>query len=228
VRVEDHAGMATFFGPGAMGLPFAAAERPTKKEQDGKRYPKSDYAYTPDDVPDHWRLRLTSSPGGKPDPRIVGAAVAALGPGGFRGNPVSIPKSALPGVKRKVLRAWREANPGKKPEDVPDVLKGLDAMTDLQGVAPPGWKHSVAKMKKHGDIDNPFAIAWWMQKRGAKPHREDRETDAAFEAAVAVAQREVAAKGLPGVFTAAAAGQGWAQAQLLDASAAPLLVERHR
>lgn len=99
------------------------------KTQDGTKYPKSDFAYAPDDVPSHWKLRLTSSPGGKPDPAIVGAAVAALGKG-FRGRKVQIPSSALAGAKAKVRAAWRAANPDKGDDELPEVLKkGEEAMT---------------------------------------------------------------------------------------------------
>ena len=34
------------------------------RTQGGVEFPKSDYAYTPDDVPSHWKLRLTRTPGG--------------------------------------------------------------------------------------------------------------------------------------------------------------------
>jgi len=101
------------------------------KTEDGTSYPKSDYAYAPDDVPSHWKLRLTLSPGGKPDPHIVGAAVAALGEG-FRGNKVEIPAEALHGVKARVRAAWEAANPDKGPEEVPEALqikKGVTTMT---------------------------------------------------------------------------------------------------
>ena len=90
------------------------------RTQGGTTYPKSDYAYTPDDVPSHWKLRLTKSPGGSPDPGIVGAAIAALGKG-FRGNKVIIPSADLPAVKAKVRAAWKKANPDKGGEELPDV-----------------------------------------------------------------------------------------------------------
>lgn len=35
-------------------------------------------------------------------------------------------------------------------------------------VSPPGMKGTTKAMKKHAEIDNPFALAWWMHKRGAK------------------------------------------------------------
>ena len=92
------------------------------KTQGGVEYPKGDFAYTPDDVPSHWKLRLTSAPGGKPDARIVGAAVAALGKG-FRGKKVQIPAEALSGVKARVRAAWLAANKDKGAEDMPSVLK---------------------------------------------------------------------------------------------------------
>ena len=76
------------------------------KTEDGKVFPASDYAYVPDpEKPSTWKLRLTATPGGEPDARIVGAALAALGPG-YRGNKVEIPEADLAGVKNKVRSAW--------------------------------------------------------------------------------------------------------------------------
>ena len=112
----------------------------TKEEQDefekaihgktysGTTFPKSDFAYTPDDTPSHWKLRLTKTPGGKPDAGIVGAAVAALGKG-FRGNKVIIPSADLSAVKARVKAAWKQANPDKSDEDLPPILKGEVNMT---------------------------------------------------------------------------------------------------
>ncbi len=97
------------------------------KTEDGKEFPASDFAYTPDlDKPSTWKLRLTSTPGADPDPTIVGAAVAALGKG-FRGKKVEIPEDDRPGVIRKVAAAWKKANPDKDEKDMPEVLKALEA-----------------------------------------------------------------------------------------------------
>lgn len=93
------------------------------KTEDGQAFPSSDYAYVPDpDMPSTWKLRLTSTPGGDPDPQIVGAAIAALGKG-FRGNKVEIPADKLAAVKAKVKTAWKKANPDKDEEEMPDVIK---------------------------------------------------------------------------------------------------------
>lgn len=41
--------------------------------------------------------------------------------------------------------------------------------------APPGFKGTVEAMKKYKDIDNPFALAWWMKKRGYKSHKKSKK-----------------------------------------------------
>lgn len=121
---------------------------PTKTEG-GVAYPASDFAYVPDATkPSEWKLRLTSTPGGEPDPAIVGAAAAALG-SGYRGNKVEIPEADRAAVVARVRAAWSKANPDKKPEDMPEgirkqqeadmadekelaKLRALAAMTDVQ------------------------------------------------------------------------------------------------
>lgn len=93
------------------------------KTEGGVAYPASDFAYVPDpEKPSTWKLRLTSTPGGNPDPRIVGAAAAALGPG-YRGNRVELPESDRAKVVARVRRAWVEANPDKDKSEMPEALK---------------------------------------------------------------------------------------------------------
>jgi len=98
------------------------AEKPTKSEG-GRNFFASDYAYVPDpQKPSTWKLRLTNTPGGAPDPRIVGAAVAALGKG-FRGQKVQLPAADRGRVRARVRAAWLKANPEKSREDLPNILK---------------------------------------------------------------------------------------------------------
>ncbi len=95
------------------------------KTENGISYPMKDYAYVGDkSKPSTWKLRMTTKPGGKPDPDVVGAALAALGPNGFRGNPVKIPKEDLPKVKANVLEAWKQLHPDE--DETPLVLKSKD------------------------------------------------------------------------------------------------------
>ncbi len=44
--------------------------------------------------------------------------------------------------------------------------------------SPPGWSGTVKAMKKHKkEIDNPFALAWYMKKKGDKPHYKQEPKD---------------------------------------------------
>lgn len=49
-------------------------------------------------------------------------------------------------------------------------FKGRTSMDSKVAVSPPGWGGTVEKMKKHKNISNPWALAWWMskQKKGDK------------------------------------------------------------
>lgn len=38
--------------------------------------------------------------------------------------------------------------------------------------APPGFEGTVKAMKKHSEIDNPFALAWSMKNKGYKSHKK--------------------------------------------------------
>ena len=64
---------------------------------------------------------------------------------------------------------------------VSDTLGELRAMENsVSEVAPPGWEKTVKAMKKHKDIDNPFALAWSMKNKGYKSHKKE-SADPYFE-----------------------------------------------
>ena len=66
---------------------------------------------------------------------------------------------------------YHEYNEPDKPGmDKPDAEAGMTPSTTNES-APEGkgWKHTVEKMKKHKEIDNPFALAHWMKKKGYHP-----------------------------------------------------------
>jgi len=48
--------------------------------------------------------------------------------------------------------------------------------TELDEVSPPGWEGTVKAMKKKKEIDNPWALAWWMKGKGYKSHRKEDGT----------------------------------------------------
>lgn len=66
------------------------------------------------------KLPLCSVDTGKPDCRIIGAAAAAVSPGGFRGNPANLPAGAVAAVKRRIRVARAAA---KCSGNVPDSIK---------------------------------------------------------------------------------------------------------
>lgn len=99
-------------------------------------------------------------------------------------------------------------------------------MPDQVAVAPPGWEKSVLRMKRHSDISNPFALAWYLKKHGAHPHtKHEAEADPDFDGAVEAALLRTKNGEMPHECTAAARGEYWAQAQLL-AQQRPVVYER--
>jgi hypothetical protein len=43
----------------------------------------------------------------------------------------------------------------------------------ISAVTPPGFEETTKHMKDHPEIDNPFALSWWMYKQGYRPHAGD-------------------------------------------------------
>lgn len=48
---------------------------------------------------------------------------------------------------------------------------------EVNEVSPPGFEGTVKAMKKHKDIDNPYALAWYMKNKGYKSHKKSDGTD---------------------------------------------------
>lgn len=54
------------------------------------------------------------------------------------------------------------------------MLKDTEFMKQhVNEVSPPGWEPTVKAMKKHKEIANPWALAWWMKKKGYKSHAKE-------------------------------------------------------
>ena len=108
------------------------SEHQHEKTEGGVAFPAAAFAFVPDpQKPSTWKLRLWESPEKKVTAAQVGRAIAALGPGGFRGNRVQIPTANLPGVKAKVRSAWKQTHPDAG--DVPSAIKSQEGnMPDLK------------------------------------------------------------------------------------------------
>jgi hypothetical protein len=56
--------------------------------------------------------------------------------------------------------------------DMP-VDQDMAAMKEINEAAPEGWEKTVLAMKKHKEIDNPWALAHWMKKKGYHQHKKE-------------------------------------------------------
>lgn len=48
--------------------------------------------------------------------------------------------------------------------------------SEKEAVAPEGWEETIKKMKKHEEITNPWALAWWLESQGAEPGGKKEST----------------------------------------------------
>ena len=125
------------------------AKQVTKREA-GADFPAGAFAFVPDgERPSTWKLRLFDKvadvEANQPSIVQTGQAVAALGPSGFRGNPVDLPPGERSAVIRRVRAAWLRAREDDdvSRDDLPDVLKSSwlskvkDAFYDWAGLDSP-------------------------------------------------------------------------------------------
>jgi hypothetical protein len=59
-------------------------------------------------------------------------------------------------------------------------LRHMQQSNEVSEVAPKGWEGSVKAMKKHKEIDNPYALANYMKNKGYKSHKEDSYMESLF------------------------------------------------
>jgi len=59
-------------------------------------------------------------------------------------------------------------------------LKSEGLIREVVAKAPPGWKKTVEHMKEHKEIENPFALAWYMKEKGDKPHPNKKRKKKTF------------------------------------------------
>jgi hypothetical protein len=52
------------------------------------------------------------------------------------------------------------------------IKKSLNKEETVSEVAPPGFEGTVKAMKKHKNVDNPWALAWSMKNKGYKSHKK--------------------------------------------------------
>ena len=86
-----------------------------------------------------------------------------------------------PGQKK--IKSFKEAcwdthvQKGMKKKGNKMVPNCVPKNEELDEVSPPGFEGTVKAMKKHKDIDNPYALAWYMKNKGYKSHKKKDGSD---------------------------------------------------
>ena len=83
--------------------------------------------------------------------------------------------------KIKLIRDYATKAKGSNDERLKQVtLITIESMANeilksrnVKEVAPPGWEKTVKSMKKHKNIDNPWALSWYMKNKGMKSHKQE-------------------------------------------------------
>ena len=74
--------------------------------------------------------------------------------------------------EERYKKDWKE----KLQEDLKTMVKQSKTFKRLVSeVSPPGWKGTVKALKKKKDVDNAYALAWHMKKKGFKAHYKDKD-----------------------------------------------------
>ena len=93
---------------------------------------------------------------------------------------------------------WNNDYTEKEQQDLGDVYiitekeRGRGRLSSKRiAKSPPGWEKTTEDMKKHKEIDNPFALSWWMKNKGYKPNKESAYIAKAHIAYLVEAEEDV-------------------------------------
>ena len=75
-------------------------------------------------------------------------------------------------VAKNQKTAGAGAHKDKKKAEKQGDIKHKKELVPMES-APDGWEGTVKAMKKHKDIDNPYALAWSMKNKGYKSHKKE-------------------------------------------------------
>lgn len=101
------------------------------KTEGGVCLPASDFAFVPDpSKPSTWKLPLAEGRPGNITVKKLGAAAASFSAGGFRGNRVQLPSSAIGPAKARIRREYLKL--GVKPDEIPDSAKEISFWKDKE------------------------------------------------------------------------------------------------
>ena len=110
-------------------------EQAVMKTEDGIKFPAEAFAYVPDkESSSTWKLRLWEDAEKKVTRAQLGRASAALSPGGFRGQKVTIPSIEVAAVKRKIRTEYRKLD--IEEDDIPRWVREIETRELIKGYTP--------------------------------------------------------------------------------------------
>jgi hypothetical protein len=83
------------------------------------------------------------------------------------GNPIAVAHQKHGGSKSGAHKDQKKSS---------QEVRGQKHKKSSMESAPDGWEGTVKAMKKHKDIDNPYALAWSMKNKGYKSHKKEDTT----------------------------------------------------
>ncbi len=100
--------------------------------------------------------------------RRLMAMALAYQKGKFSGKPSDTIKKLAKNMTKKDLKAFASTPETDLPEKIGEQIND-----EIIEVAPPGYEKVVKALKKNPNVDNPWALAWSMKKKGIKPKNEN-------------------------------------------------------
>jgi hypothetical protein len=71
------------------------------------------------------------------------------------------------------MEGWQQSKITKAADYMESVYQSLSHEMKFDEAAPKGWEGTVKAMKKHKEIDNPWALAHYMKNKGYKSHKKE-------------------------------------------------------
>lgn len=71
------------------------------------------------------------------------------------------------------MEGWQQSKITKAADYMESVYQSLSHAMKFNEAAPKGWEGTVKAMKKHKEIDNPWALAHYMKNKGYKSHKKE-------------------------------------------------------
>jgi len=146
-------------------------------------YSESEIGQVLDHIKENFKHELSEAQSGTEEKNsgLIGSGVSAAADPAYA--PDAVPdqgkRTSQPPTTDDTDAMKRHDTDGSSAVGDPDTQLGLQSTEAHQPrsnemivkVSPPGWSDTVEDMKDLGDIDNPWALAWWMHGEGFTPHK---------------------------------------------------------